>query len=138
MRPLVRLNAEKGIAIKNKIFLASLFFLGLAVGFFLDHLDLINPRKFSAPFFELERLYPNGEHLINPLMLVEGPPGGDAGLESVKQSLESYLRQSLQNKPARVAVYVRNLNKGRWVGINENEKFTAASLAKIRSDSRPR
>lgn len=30
-----------------------------------------------------------------------------------------------------IGVYVRNLNNGPWFGINENEKYSPASLMKV-------
>ena len=61
---------------KNKLILAAVFLLGTAAGFSLDGINIFNEKR--PPCFPLERLYKDGDHLVNPLMQVESPPGTDA------------------------------------------------------------
>ena len=116
---------------QTKLFLVLVFLSGLASGFILPSVRLLNEK--NAPVFQLNRLYRDSTgHLVNPLMQVEGPAGHDPRLESMKRQVQSYVnRQIKKNEVAEVSVYLRNLNQGTWVGINEDERYTAASLAKV-------
>lgn len=50
----------------------------------------------------------------------------------LKQQIENAIeRNRVAHKVDSVAVYFRNLNTGRWTGMNENEKYAPASLYKI-------
>ena len=96
---------------------------------FLGEQDLLHQSKIN---FQLQRLYPDGNHLVNPLIQVEGPPGGDARLESARRKLDSYIKDRLKNLDASsISVYLRDMETGRWVGIHEDKKYIAASLAKV-------
>lgn len=104
------------------------FSLGLLLGYFGQKFF----HKYQAPEFHLNRLYQEGGHLVNPLMQVEGPSGHDLKLEIAKNEMESVVEKALKDQTAEsVSVYLRNLNKGTWVGIQEDEKYIAASLAKV-------
>ena len=117
-------------ASKNGLFLAMAFLTGTAVGLSFHRVALFTENRKNL--FRVERLYSEGTHLVNPLLRVETPPGGDAELEAIRGYLETYLAQCIQSgEVSDVAVYLRNLNEGTWVGINEEWEFSAASLAKI-------
>ena len=112
---------------KIKFFMILLFAAGIATGFFAKTY-LFKDKD----FFRVERLYPRGGHLTNPIMQVEGPAGGDRRLEAAKQSINASVQRFLKKEDAlKISVYLRNLNKAAWAGIEEDEKFTAASLAKV-------
>ena len=114
---------------KNGLFMVAAFVVGMTSGLFLHKTGVLEEPSHR---FHLQRLYTNGTHIINPLMQVEGPAGGDATLESTKHALESYIHKSIKDGDASsISVYLRDLNKGTWIGINENDSFAAASLAKI-------
>ena len=116
--------------LRSKIFLVLLFLLGLGVGFLLNELTQLKENR--EPTYHLQRLYPNGGHLINPLMQIDGPEGHDPRLESIKDEVESTIDHALKkNEAASISFYLRDLNKATWVGINADEKFTVASLAKV-------
>ncbi|TSC91229.1 MAG: beta-lactamase, partial [Parcubacteria group bacterium Licking1014_17] len=71
--------------------------------------------------------------LINPLLGFDIPE--TEGFKNGKQ-LEGVLTALVNNKKAqkkisKAAMYVRKLNGGEWVGINENEKFSPASMSKV-------
>jgi beta-lactamase class A len=119
------MSAPSGAVRKLAAFLL-LFACGLGSGIWLSrHLP-------GRPAFQLERLYPHGGHLINPLLQVEGPPGGDATLNAIKRRLDAYIAQRLKAEDAsRISVYLRTLDKGTWIGVHEDEPYAAASLAKV-------
>ena len=115
---------------RQRLRLLAVFCLGVAAGLGLYRLDPFAENRTAC--FRLERLYPKGGHLINPLLQVEGPPGGDAKLVSLKHRLETYITRCLKQEDAsKISVYLRALDKGTWVGVREDETFSAASLAKV-------
>ena len=104
--------------------------LGFIAGFWVSESNLLQDKPIDH--FRVERLYSKGNHLINPIMQIEGPPGGDKRLESAKKKIDSYIEKCVKDKEIwKASVYLRDLNQGIWVGINEDEKYTAASLAKV-------
>lgn len=73
-----------------------------------------------------------GYHFINPLLECQTP----ASYNNVLDSLENEIRATIdsdyrQGKVSHVSVYFRDLNNGPWIGINEGEKFSPASLMKV-------
>lgn len=53
-------------------------------------------------------------------------------LKPIKTAISKLANSQIKNGMAsNISVYVRTLNSGRWIGINENEKFIPASLFKI-------
>lgn len=115
---------------ENKFLLMAVFLMGITSGLFLHKTGVF--KESAAVYYKLKHLYRSGTHIVNPLIQVEGPPGGDVELESTKRSLEIYIHRCLKNNEAfSLSVYLRNLDEGTWVGINEDETFTAASLAKV-------
>lgn len=70
--------------------------------------------------------------LISPLLEMENPPGGDVGLEGVRYEVQSYINKCIANGNASdIAFYLLDLGQEKWVGINEEKNFAAASLLKI-------
>ena len=121
---------KKNPFLDRRFLLLCLFLSGVAAGFFLNELTILKEKR--EPAFELQRLYPEGGHLINPLIQVDGPAGHDPQLESTKNAVETYIGHAIKNDDAaNISFYLRNLDKGTWVGIDEDEKFTIASLAKV-------
>lgn len=115
---------------KHKLFLLAIFCLGMGIALFLTRMNI--PKGGRGVYFSLERLFPNGGHLVNPLLGVETSQGNDVRLESAKYSIGQYITTSIEGRSASsIAVYLRDLNNGTWIGINEEEKFAAASLDKI-------
>ncbi len=116
--------------LKSKLFIVVIFFLGIASGLFLHKINILKEKPNEN--FQLKRLYPPNGHLVNPLLGFENSEGGDAKLEGIKYSVAEYIRKRKENGDvSRVSVYIKDLNKGTWVGINEEENFAAASLIKV-------
>jgi beta-lactamase class A len=116
---------------KNNIFLfIVIFFLGIIVGLFLDKINIFKVNKITG--FSLKRLFKSDNYLSNPLIQFETPEGNDLKLESIKYDIQEYIKECIKNGDAlSMAVYLRDLDKGTWIGINEEERFAAASLLKI-------
>lgn len=115
---------------KNKLYFIAAIFLGITAGIFLDKVSVYKEREDKSLY--LKRLFPRSGHLANPLIQIETPEGGDAKLESIKCILEGYIRSSIKNgKASTISIYLRDLDKGTWTGINENDGFAAGSLLKI-------
>lgn len=104
--------------------------MGIAAGVFLDKISVSKENK--GNYFYLKRLFPKSVHLVNPLIQIEIPPGGDIKLESIKCSIEEYINRCINdNKASTISVYLKDLNKETWVGINERNEFAAGSLLKM-------
>jgi beta-lactamase class A len=72
-----------------------------------------------------------GYKFVNPLLeceIFDATPANSALLEKMKQEIRSRLALSSQ---ASSSIYFRDLNNGPWIGINERDKFTPASLMKV-------
>lgn len=115
---------------KNILLFTAVFLLGAASGLFLHKTGLIKEKHVSH--VHLKRLFLSTKDLINPLLRVETPPSEDTELEAIKQSVQAYVDDSIKSgKALKISVYLRSLDQGHWIGINENEEFTAASLLKV-------
>ena len=74
-----------------------------------------------------------GEYrFINPLLFYETPKSKEFGeYTKLEEHLEDFIKNnSAKNTVKRVSVYFRDLKRGRWVGINEDETFKPHSLLK--------
>ena len=106
------------------------FILGVATGLSLYKIMMIKEKP--RQYYQLRRLYPPNGHLVNPLVGVDNPVGGDVKLDAIQYSLEEYIRKCKeQGDVLSVSVYMRDLNKGTWVGVNEDERYASASLIKV-------
>lgn len=72
-------------------------------------------------------------HFINPLLECDSNyPASDHLLTGLHLSLETLVKQLTDShKLSFASIYFRDLNNGPWFGINENELFSPASLAKV-------
>jgi len=116
--------------LKNRLFFIAVFFLGIAVGLFFHKINIFKEKQ--KTYFSLKRLFSDNAHLVNPLIGVENPEGGDVKLESIKYSIQEYIDRCKQKGDVSdVSVYLRDLNKGTWIGIDEEQNYAAASLLKV-------
>lgn len=68
---------------------------------------------------------------INPL-LATGDIETSKGFDDLKKILTDYVNESVRNKEIQSsAIYFRDLNEGTWTGVNENEKYSPASMYKV-------
>lgn len=83
-------------------------------------------------FFSAERHLDYAGRLTNPLLECENFEGGDISLESTEIKIRKYINKQINENAAKeVSAYVRDLNNGPWIGINENNNFAPASLLKV-------
>jgi len=102
----------------------------VAVGLFMHKINIL--KENNAVSLQIQRLYPSQKNLVDPLLLVESPQDGDVKLRGTKYAIEAYINQCKERGDASsVSVYLRHLNYGTWIGINEDENYAAASLIKV-------
>lgn len=72
-------------------------------------------------------------NFINPLLECENSSiSSDKNLASLKKELQFIINQEIsKNKISFASIYYRDLNNGPWIGINEKEYFSPASLIKV-------
>jgi len=71
--------------------------------------------------------------LINPLVACDTATQKNfEELNPLRDDLAALIKTSLQNQSAsRISVYYRDLNSGRWTGVNQDDKYIPASLVKV-------
>ena len=70
---------------------------------------------------------------VNPLLECENSAiSQDQNLSSLRKSIQFIIDQEINNnKISFASIYYRDLNNGPWIGINEKEYFSPASLIKV-------
>ncbi len=71
--------------------------------------------------------------LINPILSCEiGTKNVFIELRPIEEKLNKAVERALDEGKAKdISVYVRMMNSGRWIGINEDAKYVPASLMKV-------
>lgn len=131
----VELNKPKGGFISRLEIMPLL--MGLAIGFLLGFL-ITSPKKAKVvkqPEVEntLSEIRTGGYKFTNPLLDCDNfnPSVLKAHVDLIN-SLNDYVKNALLNEDAtQISVYFRSLNNGPWIGINEKEYYTPASLLKL-------
>lgn len=106
-----------------------LFLLGGAVGGFLvySRATAIKPAQYR-PVREANSSY----RYIHPLLGYEVPQIEQDEYKALKDLLNRTIHTNIKSKNVTTAsVYFRDLNNGRWIGINEEESYGPASLMKV-------
>lgn len=77
-------------------------------------------------------LHEEGYRFISPLLECQTQSSHNNNFLELKTALDSIIDQFI-NKGyiSQASVYLRDLNNGPWIGINEGEKFSPASLMKV-------
>ena len=71
-------------------------------------------------------------HYINPLLLNESSRLPSLQYADLQRNIESYvLNAKAQGAAKDVSVYLRDLNSGKWTGVNENDTYAPASMLKV-------
>lgn len=106
------------------------FFGGYLSGYEINEFNVANTNKIVGKEKE-KSLRLTGYKFINPLLecdIYQADMTSNVVLSRLKNSLENIIKQSGLTDSA---VYFRDLNNGPWLGINEKENFTPASLMKV-------
>ncbi len=102
-----------------------LFGAGTCLGWFLDH-------NRETQTFTAIRASSTDYKFIDPLLLLKIPENQSfPKFQPLKDALSKYVSQASSSKHVDVSVYVRDLNESNWIGINETEKFSPASMLKV-------
>ncbi|MBI5530196.1 MAG: serine hydrolase [Candidatus Doudnabacteria bacterium] len=107
--------------------------IGLSLGYFSAY--KIQKNKDQALFDSIRPVRLNSENFkyINPLLGYSIPSSKEfQEFKPLNDKISSYISaQTKQDNTTKISVYFRDLNKGRWIGINENEKYDPASMLKV-------
>jgi beta-lactamase class A len=73
-----------------------------------------------------------GNEFINPLILVSDNRNIEfSEYKKLKDQVGDYIKQNLKNTENNTSFYFRDLNSGEWVGVNEDLKYSPASMLKV-------
>lgn len=105
----------------------SLLLLGLVIGWYAR----INYAA-SLPSRLIEvRENDSQYHYINPLLLVDLPREAPE-YDSLKKKITDYTDRATKNGSASsISVYFRDLNSGRWTGVNQDALYDPSSMLKV-------
>lgn len=71
-------------------------------------------------------------HFISPLLACEQPESAEPADVILRQKLEKVINGEIANgNISSVSLYVKDLVRSRWVGINEDERYSPASMLKV-------
>lgn len=102
------------------------FIIGGLFGFFVS--SLLAQDLFS----EKERGILLNTQFTSPYLECPGIANSDPNLVKAKKEIEKYISEVKKSDSSlRVSVYLRDLNNGPWIGVNEQENFAPASLIKV-------
>lgn len=82
---------------------------------------------------DISELRAGGFKFINPLLECDNYKASKkTKIVLLETELKKYVQKQLDEKNALIiSIYFRDLNNGPWVGINENENYSPASLLKV-------
>lgn len=114
---------------KNKLFL--IIFIGLVLLFLISWLSFSIGRNWTSNDKKTEK-HQSGFKYISPLLECESNNVLSYNYKSLKISLQESINKKIkENKIEHVSLYFRDLNNGPWISINNEEKFSPASLLKV-------
>lgn len=124
---------------KIKIVLGISFVVVFTIGFFIGEYSV--PKQETKDIVSASTENDNGKEVrqsegykfINPLLECDNYSQSNLNtVVWVEQNIKSYIQRVIDEKKATfVSVYFRDLNLGPWMGINEKENFSPASLLKV-------
>lgn len=112
--------------LQNKLILSILFLiLGLISGFLIKS-------YFNISSQEKTEKHKGKYSYINPLLECFSEKSDSPENYKLQKKIEDLIsKKTKEGKVSETSVYFRDLANGPWIGINENEKFTPASLLKV-------
>jgi beta-lactamase class A len=120
----IRIQTVKSKTLKIILYTLLVFVVGFYFG---QHTS--KPNSIGSLVRDSSNTYP----LINPLL---GAEIGDKDLFSEYKPLESSVAEYVnsakkEGNASAVSVYFRDLNSGKWTGVNENDTYAPASMLKV-------
>lgn len=114
------------------LLMSMVFISGLALGFWST--NFYNKDQNTNNNDDQKEIRSGGYTFVNPLLECE--QGADFisknSIKPFKPVIQKIIDKAIsENKANHVSVYFRDLNNGPWFGINEEEKFSPASLMKL-------
>lgn len=102
------------------------FIIGIFLGLSVEkYIDIKNETKKTES-------HNGGYSFINPLLECFSSKSGAPENYKLQKNIEDLISKKIKEKKiTEASVYFRDLANGPWIGINENEKFTPASLLKV-------
>lgn len=124
---------------KKNTMLVSIFSLmtGAFLGYMFNRVTTTAPSEMPAqtiPTAHEMKEQRSGEYsYINPLIECDCyEPSHSNSIAMMESEVKDYINNALQQQRASfISVYYRDLNFGPWMGINEHESFSPASLLKV-------
>lgn len=114
---------------KSLVFNILVFIVGVTLGGLVVY---YNQKTISIRDISPIREQSSAYKFIHPLLAYDFPQTDQDEYSSLKGTLNSLLEKKLaQKKISTASVYFRDLTKGRWIGINEEETYAPASLLKV-------
>jgi len=115
-------NIEKNL---TYVLMLLLFFVGIVVGVVIKACMPTNNPQFN-------QTRDTSYKYINPLIDFETvQSAGNRELKELENDLEEYIEQQKEKGVTNLSIYYKDLNSGAWIGIDEDEKFSPASLFKV-------
>jgi beta-lactamase class A len=120
---------------KDKIFLLLVtIIVSVTAGILLGVFCFDNDNKIvnNSISIESKQIRSKGYEFINPLIDCDNyKPSDKRSLSLIKSKINTFLESQDKSKLITSSVYLRILNDGPWMGINENAFYTPASLLKV-------
>ncbi len=112
--------------VKTIIIGPTLLVLGVFVGIFIKPYALPTPKSRSV------RENNDSYKFINPILYVDNANASGSKYQDLKTKINAFIKSTTASKYATaVSVYFRDMNSGQWIGINENDEYTPASMLKV-------
>jgi len=126
----ISLNSIKKVYKKNiKFFIIFFIALGIALSFLAGYFICYNKEENTTN--KTER-HESGYSYISPLLECYSEKSDSPENYKLKEQIEDTINSHIKNgEITSASIYFRDLANGPWFGINENEKFTPASLLKV-------
>jgi beta-lactamase class A len=125
---------QKQINVSIYFYLAIVLIVGIGIGYSLSFIKKGSKTiKTGQAVMDYSEIRSGGYEFTNPLLDCDNFQSSSySNLVELQNSLNEYINTTVKNGNAtQISVYFRSLNNGPWVGINENENYTPASLLKV-------
>lgn len=125
-------DKEKRETIQNYFIYINVFFFILGFVFGILY-KVFFPTSEEVSFKQTRA---GGYEFINPLIDFETTDSAKIGnLVKLESDLKRYVNKKIDNyklsNVSHISIYYKDLNSGAWIGINEDERFSPASLLKL-------